>query len=138
MATFHLIPSDCVDFLPLESLELLEKSCKRTPANVLSVQEILTRAKLGMGSIYLVKEAHKLLGIIYLAIFPTEDGGVLNIIMLGAKNLLEWKDDLREFVRKLMINNNIKDLCVETRDGWGKLFPELKPVGTIYLASMVH
>lgn len=138
MANFHPIPPDCVDFLPSAAIELLDKACQRTPANILPLEEILARAKMGIGQIYIINDGHKLLGILYLMIFPNATGGVLNIPMMGAKNLMAWKDDLRNFVRKVVINNNIKDLCIITRPGWGKLFPELKESGTVYTASLVH
>lgn len=135
---FQQVQPDCVDFLPSLAIDLLDAAINNTPCPIHTLPDILLRIRMGAGHLYLVKRGNELMGVIYLAWVDCHYGKILNIAELGGRNIMLWKDDLRDFVRKLMVSNECKQMITLTRAGWGKLFPELKPQCTLYSATLTH
>jgi|SRR6185369_7467479 len=135
---FRQFLPECMDFLPLEAELMIRRAVRRTPCNILGEDEVLERVKLGLGSLYLVKDNHKLIGIVHLFWFIGVKEKILNIELVGGNGIHNWKDELRKFIRQLMTHNNVKLLIINGRKGWGKIFPELKTESTTFSATLTH
>lgn len=136
--TFHYVHPDAFDFLPLEIIKHLERAATRSES-LLTPKILIHRARCGIGEVYIVKNSSEVMGILYLIIQYTDLGKILNIPMLGGKKLKEWKEDLRGFIRKIMMDNQVEQLIIITnRMAWSKFFPELKQTDAIYSAKVLH
>jgi hypothetical protein len=123
---------DRVPYGNSQAKEFLNEAAKRTPGEKNSLDEILNG-----GDVYLISDAEPI-GATYIEYSDIGYGEMLNIVLLaskpGTKNL--WRDEYKKFIRDLMADRNIRYLCVIGRNGWDSIFPELKSVGTIYIADV--
>lgn len=115
------------DQLPLEAISYLESALHHTPDNDLTIEDILSQAINGEGSIIVIKNS-EIVGCTYIQLFPD----VMSIVLLAGKDISEWKQDAQDFYIDLMKKNNIKNLIVVGRKGWGNIFKVLKTKGTLY------
>jgi hypothetical protein len=121
--------------IPPIALKYLEKTIKKTPGCVETIESVIEGMDSNQGFLYLVKQDEEIFGAIYAAFVPNPNGkDIFNLILLGGKSLREWKEDLRFFVKKTIRETNT-DLCIVTRPAWGKYYPELKHVGSVYMLS---
>lgn len=78
------------------------------------------------------------MGAVYMVIQQTDMGKILNIPLLGGRRLVEWKDELRTFVRQIMMQHVIDQLVVISGRAWWRFFPELKEDSVIFTARVMH
>ncbi len=116
------------DDLPLEALNYLQKAIDKAQKSDVKLSNILDEARKGEGSIFVIK-SDKIVGALYVQVFSK----VLNVVLLGGDNIKDWKDDYSAFIKKTLKEYNLSHLCIIGRNGWGKVFKELKPLGTIYI-----
>lgn len=112
------------DRLSFQSLTYLKKAIDINPLkDDPTLWDILNDCRAGKGEIYIWN-----LGAMYLEILPE----IICLSVLGGENMKEWKDEISTFIKKIMREKNIKQLCILGRAGWHKIFKELKPIGTFY------
>ena len=119
-----------------EAITYLEKAINATPGNDLRLADVLDEAALDCGLIYLIKIKRELFGVTYTVLGKGLYGTILNVVLLGGKQMHRWKLDYRAFIIDLMKLFNCQQVCFIGRDGWQKIFPEAKPVGTIFIAGI--
>lgn len=108
----------------------LQSALEHTPGESESLSEVL-----GDGDVFVIC-SDRILGATYIEYVDMPPYGLmLNIILLAGENLEEWRVDYADFIRGLMRQRGIKHLLVLGRRGWHRLFSELSPLGTLYLAT---
>lgn len=125
MTDFILISPDSI---PDEALKWLQISIDKTPNSDMTLVEILGRGKQGIGEFYLVK-SDKLLGCIYIEWLDW----ALNVVLLGGDYIKPWTNDLHDFCIKIMREKKINTCIFVGRYGLGKLFPQFKSIGMMYV-----
>lgn len=108
--------------------QFLQSAIDKPPKSRHTLEEMLSG-----GDVYMAIDGDEFVGAFYVDIIPMAVGNAMNIPALGGKRLDVWQDDFREFVKELMNRNGINDLYLLTKKGWGKIFPELAELGTLYL-----
>lgn len=116
------------DDLPFEALNYLQKAIDKTPGNDSNLREILEKARRNEGAVILIK-SEKLLGAMYLELFPD----LLNIVLLAGDNINDWKNALTDYLLNLAKERGINHGCVIGRQGWHKIFKNMKPIGMLYV-----
>lgn len=114
--------------LPEKALNFLEDAIRRTPSGSVTIESVLEDAASGKGCIYLVKDP-EIKGAVYFEIIPL----VMNIVLVGGEDIHAWRDRFSDFCKQVLRQNDIKHLCVLGRTGWGSIFKELTPLGTLYM-----
>lgn len=116
------------DELSLQALEWLSVSVNKTPNGDTPLSEILERGRKGEGQFYLVR-SDKPIGAIYLEWLPW----ALNIVLLGGDYIKDWRDEFHDFCVRLLRERGIKTVIFVGRYGMGKIFPQLKSLGMLYV-----
>lgn len=127
-ARFTRIAPNEVRSLAPEARYFLEKTAREAEFAELSAIDVLEGAAAGDGLLYTVTLNAKVTGVVYF--MANED--VLNIAHLGGEKLMQWKRELYDFVVQVMREHGYRKLWVISRDGWGRLYPEMKPIGTLF------
>lgn len=135
---FHLISPDCIDFLPTEAIELLERATSSTPAPVFGPRDIILRAKSGIGLLILVERDTEVVGIFYIVFVTAQYGRSMNIVEFAANKLESWREDAKEFMISLLNEGNAQNILCISRRGISRLFPEFTAVGTLYEFRITH
>lgn len=117
------------DDLPFQCLKWLQISLDKTPGNTTLLSEALG----GNGLFYVVRNLNEDIsyhvGVIYLEWSP----GALNIVLLGGDNIKEWRNEMHDFCVSLIREKGIKTIMFMGRYGLGKIFPQFKAVGMVYV-----
>ncbi len=116
-----------VDLLPPEALNYLKLAVDKTPGNETTVFKALSSG----GKAFVIKNGPGILGAIYLEFYPD----ILNVVLLGVRNISENKSYIDKFVKKTMTEHKIHNLSVISRVGWHRIFKDLRPIGMIYSYS---
>ncbi len=126
MIEFCPVLPEAIDYLPPQAVKYLDNAAKHPPASEFDASQTIAMAKAGLIDIYLAIDG-KLTGAFALRI-----GDELDILLLGGDNFMGWKDDFWNLCILIMAQRNCKKTTFHGRKGFEKLFPALKPVGTIY------
>lgn len=124
---FISVPPDKVKSIPASALFMLEKSCRESPVKEYTVTDILTESALGNGQIVLCQD-DEIRGIFYYEVAETLEGKVMNVVMLGGESVKSWAKELQDYCVSLGYDR----ILFLSRKGWGKIFPDFKPVATLY------
>lgn len=60
---------------------------------------------------------------------------IMNVSLFGGCDFQSWKNYFWDWLMKTMKDRNLDHMCVIGREGWGKIFPELKPKAVLYTFS---
>lgn len=99
---------------------------------ITSVEKCLQQSDDGHGFFIFCKKAIKLRGVIYIVLSDQEVGSVLTLMLLGGNDLLEWSDDLRDFLYKIAKELDCDQFYYMGRKGFSRIFPELEEVARVY------
>lgn len=121
------LPKEALEFL--NSLNGIAISCEFT------TEDIIRKTKEEKGYLFLIKIRGEIFGIFYF-IFKSPENIYLDIQVLAGKKMPLWKDSFMAFVKNLMRNAGCEEVWITGRKGFEKVFPELKPVGTIYVGRL--
>lgn len=130
MIFLRIIP-DSDSALDVATREFLRIASETPPASDMSVQEAIEQASRGECYIYAALNPEPI-GVLVLKAYDVPTGRTLNVIMLGGKNIWEWKDDAKAHVLHVMRQVGANSLCIVGRAGWARIFPELVPIGMFY------
>lgn len=111
-----------------QCLEWLQVSVNKTPNSQTTLEEILEFGKQGNGEFYLVK-SDKSLGCIFIEWLPH----CMNVVLLGGDYIKDWRDEFHDFCVSSIRAKGIKQVMIMGRYGIGKIFPELKPIGMVFV-----
>jgi len=113
--------------LSFQSLTYLSKAIAVNPLpDDPTIWDILDDCANGEGEIYTWSK-----GAVYIETYPD----LLNVALLGGDDVNEWKGEFVKFIRNLLKEKGIKHVSVLGRQGWSRIFKELKPIGTLYIAE---
>ena len=132
LAQISIIESESVAYLPPQALTYLENGLKQSPTSDLMLNELIDLAKNGIGDIILVTITGKVAGAAYFQVGEGYGGKILGIVTLGGDKFLEWKPQIYDFAKEFSKNRGCNQIVLITREGWGKIFPDLQPIGTVY------
>lgn len=138
MIRFNLILPECIDFIPDKARKFLESACNRTPSPVFGADDMLYKARNGIGDFYIIENNRQVIGIVYLIILHGEYQKTVNIVELAGDNLPLWKDDFRLFIRRIIQESHASSAIAITRFGMGKIFPEWKPKAVLLEYKIIH
>lgn len=132
MIRFQKIPPTEIDNLDPLAVKFLDEAIKRTPASTSRLDVTLDIAKKGYGNIYTIHDEDSLVGATYLLVYPTPQGKVVGIVLLGGRKLESWKHAYYNFA--VDFANKLDAIAIRfiSRDGWGKKYPMCKRIGGIY------
>lgn len=121
----EFIPCD-IDLLPFEALKFLQSAIDRTPAQDSTLWEVLR----GGGEVFLMIDGG-VIGATYVEFHPE----VMNIVLL-AGDVGKYRDEVYHFYIDLIKSRGVKNIFICGRAGWGKLFPELRTIGTLFSLTL--
>lgn len=115
-------------------MRFLREASRRTPASTENIEMIMSLAAKGYGGVYLIYLADKLVGATYILSYDTDNGKVLSPVLLGGIKINNWKDDYFLFITDIArsLCNPPAPIRYIGREGWAKVFPMCKPIGTVY------
>lgn len=117
--------------IPPIAIKYLQDTISNTPGCIDTVEEIIEAIDSGAASLFLVEKNTEVYGVIFATIIDNPNGkNILNGIM-GGKNLKLWKNELLEFLRELTKITDT-ELCLITRKGWQRIYPEFRITGYVY------
>lgn len=131
-AKFSVITPDAVDCLPNEALAYLDDGLKSSPTSDLMLKDVISFAKNGVGDIILVSFDSKISGAAFFMYGEGYNGKILGVVTLGGDNFNEWKKQIYDFTKELAKLKGCSQIMLITRNGWGKIFPDLQAIGTVY------
>jgi hypothetical protein len=132
--TFHKIDADCIDYIPAQGIDYLE-SAADNPCSDITVNDVISYARAGLAEIYLVIDGD-ICGAFCLMYGHNNAGKMVDIVLLGGKDLDTWKEPVKAYIIDIAKKNGCNQLFLIGRHGFGKLFPVLKPVGTVYMMEI--
>jgi len=106
---------------------LLQKTINETPACIETLEDI--EANVASGSEWLFASDN----VVFLCHLIQAETLYLNVSLLGGKDdtLHLWKDELLALIKTLTKETNSK-LLIITREGWQRVYPELKQIGCVF------
>lgn len=129
---FQIVERSCLDSLPEQALEHLNEASKAMDG-YFPLARAMEQAKSGAGEIYLVFHKQKLHGAMFLNFRMLSDKRVvMNLPLLGGSEMWLWAKDLGEFLHNKARQIGADEFTILGREGWGKLFPELEKIGSIF------
>ena len=131
-AKIVLVAPEAVDFLPIQALKYLDDGLRKSPTSDLTLKHAISDAKNGFGEIILAIVDEKISGAAYFSYGEGENGKILCVTSLGGDNFKDWKQQIYDFTKELAKTRGCAMIMLITREGWGKIFPDLQPIGTVY------
>lgn len=131
MTTFRRIMPADLDFLGSQSIDYLDYAAKSIN-DYHGVEQAFAQVKSGIGHIYQVFRDNELIGCFFLNFIHNHLGYVMNMILLGGRELTTWSEDLTKFLWKLADDEKADEFCYLGRDGFKKIFPHLEKVAVLY------
>lgn len=131
MIQIRAVIPECVDYLPKEAADFLEAATKQSGGD-LTITDALAFAKQGIAEVYLIFTKQELLGAMCIVYGKGIHGKILDVALLGGRRLREWRSEVKDYVIDLAKQRQCRQVIIIGRDGWGKIFPILKPIGTVY------
>ena len=130
--SFSIIEPESVAYLPQQALAYLENGLKSSPTSDLTLNELIDLAKNGLGDIIVVSFDSKIVGAGYYQVAEGYEGKILGIVTLGGDNFSEWQQQIYDFTVELAKKRGCGQIILITRVGWGRVFPDLQAVGTVF------
>lgn len=131
MVCFNRVKPEEVDFLGGQSIEYLQEAALSIK-HYLGAADAIQQTKLGIGHIYQVFSEKELLGCFFVNFVENHLGRVMNMVLLGGKDILKWGSDLSQFLYKLADEEKVDEFCYLGREGFSKIFPNLEKVAVLY------
>lgn len=128
------IAPECLDYMPVQAVKYLEAAALDGCGD-LTASDAILQAKEGMAEIYLIYN-DKLVGCCCIMYGMGVEGKILDVALLGGENILKYRTQLRDYFIDLARKKQCKKLCVIGREGWTKIFPSLKSMGTVYMMDV--
>lgn len=119
------------------AVKFLSDAVVRSPSNFHSVDDYINSAKAKKNMIFGAYEGQNLIGSFILNISSGNGRHILILSLLGGKKIKSWRDELVEFLFAMADNNKCTDFSMVGRQGWGRLFPEMKLDGCIYSRRLI-
>ena len=114
----------------VQARPFLDAALQRTPSNGQTIEQVLNG-----GDVYLIHTDEEAIGATYIEYQDIGYGPMINVVLLSGNKIHEWRNDYSDFIRELAEKNKTKYVCVIGRNGWHRIFDELTPIGTIYMAD---
>lgn len=129
---FKLVEPSQLDSLPEEAMQYLNEASKSMDG-YFPIEGAFQQTKANRGEIYLVIHKLALVGAFFLNFHNVDEKRmVMNMPLLGGKEIWLWSKDLSDFLYHRAEQLGIYEFTILGRDGWGKLFPDLEKIGTIF------
>lgn len=135
-AEFRRVLPSCLGFIPNKAIEYLDKAVRESPTSDITVLDAIAYAKIGHGDIYLVLCDKSLCGAVFFMYGHGNKGNILDIALLGGDNFMQWHDQIYDFTINIAKSKNCKEIWIVSREGWGRIFPKMKPIGTVFCLSL--
>lgn len=119
------------DELSIQSREFLT-SAQNAIQGYFTLDMAISEAAAGIGLFYDVLLGDVLVGSLFIDFRVLHLGKTMQLALLGGTRLADWRHDLVSFLYRLARNNKADEFTIFGRPGWGRLFPELNPVGCIF------
>lgn len=134
MIHFLRVIPDSDSEIDVATREFLRIASETPPASDMTVELAIEQAYKNECYIF-AAFGKEVIGAMVLKPYHTEEGIVLNIVLLGGKNIMHWKDEAKAKVVEVMKQIDASSLYIVGRYGWLKIFPELELIGAIYKLS---
>lgn len=128
---FHRVLPSCLGFIPHKAIEYLDRAVKKSPANDITVLDALAHVRSGTGDIYLAYR-DDLCGTFFLMCGKGNNGKILDVVLLGGDDFMSWRNEVKEFTINLAKSMGCNQVWIVGREGWGHVFPDMEPIGTVY------
>ena len=108
--------------------ELLQKTIDETPACTETIETIKRDIETEQAMLFVLDDQAA-----FMCHFVPAECLYLNVSLLGGREntMHQWKDELLDFIKSITKASNSK-LLIITREGWKKIYPELKQIGAVY------
>ena len=113
--------------LPEQAAEWLRMAAKRTEIGYIDADEYIKAS--GMTNdvqLYTIECDGELCAAFCLTFRETAKGIVMQLVLLGGKDVKKWRDALVEFMEATAAKFSCVWFTMMGPDAWGKLFPEIK------------
>lgn len=131
MIHFLRVIPDSDSAVDVATREFLRIASETPPASDMTVTACIDQAYRDECYIFTAYDKEPI-GSMVLKPYHSQDGIVLNIVLLGGKDIMHWKDGAKAQVMKVMKQINATALYIVGRYGWLRIFPELELIGAIY------
>lgn len=131
MAEFRQVTPDEFDFLGGKSIDFLEQGAAAL-YNYFTVPMAVQRSLTGSGKIYQVFDKNRILGCFFIDFVNNHIGKTMNLILLGGEEMDDWSEDFSKFLHVLAEQEDVDELTVFGRKGWGRRFPNLEHFACLY------
>lgn len=118
--------------LSYEARIFLEQAANRPPASEIDAIEAMTMVAKGDALLFTIEVDEVLNGIFFVVFGKTADGKIMNISMLGGKNMKLWKDQFYDYCVSFAKEAGCAEIVLMTSLAIGRIFPSLKLVGGIF------
>lgn len=132
MVEFHRVEPENIAYLPQSFTDLLAKAVLKSPTSDLTVEDAMAYAQAGTGEIVGITDGSKLIGCVFFMYGKGRDGLILDVALLGGNVVMKHMKAIREYAINLSKSKGCIAIWVMGREGWGKVFPDMKPIGIIY------
>lgn len=129
--TFQIIK---VDELPADAEIYIEKALAENIGSIETLESLKLAALSFKGNFFLIKSDEEILGAFF-ANIEGEAQNYINIIALGGRQMNKWKDVLFNYMSEMGRLNNAK-IMLMGRNGWGRIYPKLKRVRSVFVLDL--
>lgn len=121
-----------VAYIPRQVIDFLDKSVKRSSFLCPPLQDVLLMAINGRGFIEIVMDGKEAVGVFFYTVRLMNGRKLFNLVLLGGRNVMSWRDLLAERLWGLTKELGCTDFIVMGRSGWKKIFPEINELSRTY------
>lgn len=135
-AEFILVEPHRLDSLPEAALGYLNSAAKAMD-NYFPVGRAFDQVRSNAGWVHLIYQKKALKGAFF-ANFRTEPkkGIIYNIVLLAGDDMEMWKNDIYRFWYAKALSLSASEVILLGRRAWGRIFPDLEEIGTIFRKKM--
>lgn len=136
MIFLRIIPDGGSD-IDIATRKYLRIASEMPPASDMTVEAAIEQSYRNECYIFAAFDK-EVIGAMALKAYYTEEGLVLNVVLLGGENIMQWKNAAKVKVVEVMKQIGASSLYIVGRYGWLKIFPELELIGAIYKLSLAN
>jgi hypothetical protein len=127
-----------LDSLPEAAIGYLNSAAKAMD-DYFPVGRAFDQTRCGVGWLHLIQQENALKGVFF-ANFRSEPnkGIIYNIVLLAGDDMEAWKDDIYAFWYQKAKALAASEVILFGRRGWGRIFPDLEEIGTIFRKKMTY